>query len=326
MKTFFKVRYWALFKAILLLLFSLSVLLPGCGGGGGGHASNPSSPSTKSITSFSLNGYFGIINETSKTIVVTMPTGTTLTNLVATFTTTGIFLLIDGVGQVSGITPNDFTSPVVYTVIAADNTTKDYTVTITLKVSEYSMSGNVYDTFNSGLSIGGDSPGSVVYNTIEGAIVAIADKTATTDSAGDFSLSGIPTGTYVLSVSRHGYDTYSDAAYYVSSNKKGIKFYLDLTSPLGMLALDKSTGAAGISWNKSTINLAEKGALEQCGSSCTMALGFGEGMCAAYASGDDGWGYAMGDTSLIAESAAIASCSKSTTGCVLKLSQCNKSE
>ena len=91
------------------------------------------SSSAKAITSFSLAGSSGTINETAKTIAVTVPNGTAVTNLAATFTTTGTEVKVGAVVQVSGQTPNDFTNPVVYTVTAADDSTQNYTVTVTVE-------------------------------------------------------------------------------------------------------------------------------------------------------------------------------------------------
>lgn len=84
----------------------------------------------KSITAYSLAGVTGLIDETAKTITVTMPFGTNVTALVATFTSTGTGpVTILGVAQVSAVTPNNFTTPQTYTVVAANNTTASYIVT-----------------------------------------------------------------------------------------------------------------------------------------------------------------------------------------------------
>jgi ribosomal protein L21E len=93
------------------------------------------SNSAKAITSYSFAGYTGAagtINETAKTIAVTVPFGTPLTALVATFTTTGTGVKVGTTVQTSAATPNDFTSPVVYTVTAGDASTVNYTVTVTV--------------------------------------------------------------------------------------------------------------------------------------------------------------------------------------------------
>ncbi|MDO8723329.1 MAG: ice-binding family protein [Syntrophales bacterium] len=106
--------------------------------------------SDKAITSYSLDGVTGTINETAKTIAVTMPFGTNPDGLIATFTSTGTGpVTVDGVTQASGTagTPNNFTNPVLYTVTAADLTTATYTVTVTVAASSakaitaYSLAG-----------------------------------------------------------------------------------------------------------------------------------------------------------------------------------------
>lgn len=86
----------------------------------------------KAITAFTLSGATGNINETNKTIGVSVPYGSSVTALVATFTTTGSSVAIGSTAQVSGTTPNNFTSSKSYTVTAADATTVDYTVTVTI--------------------------------------------------------------------------------------------------------------------------------------------------------------------------------------------------
>ena len=90
--------------------------------------------SDKNITAFSFPQGTGVIvdtNSTTGTIAVTVPFGTPVTALVATFTTTGNSVAVNGTAQVSGTTANDFTSSVTYTVVAKDATTKEYIVTVT---------------------------------------------------------------------------------------------------------------------------------------------------------------------------------------------------
>jgi Ice-binding-like len=87
---------------------------------------------SKAMTSFSLAGVTGTINEAAKTIGLVMPSGTAVSGLIATFTTTGSSVAINGVAQVSGATSNNFTNPVAYVVTAADNSTATYTVTVTV--------------------------------------------------------------------------------------------------------------------------------------------------------------------------------------------------
>lgn len=86
----------------------------------------------KAITAFSFASpaATGAISGTD--ITLTVPVATDVTALVATFTHTGASINIGGVAQVSGVTANDFTSAVTYTVVATDATEQDYTVTVTV--------------------------------------------------------------------------------------------------------------------------------------------------------------------------------------------------
>jgi uncharacterized delta-60 repeat protein len=136
-------REVAMKKLYVLLAAAFFVLITGCGGSGGDTA--PSS--AKAITEFSLNGVFGTINETGKTIAVTMPFGTDVTSMVATFSSTGASVKVGSTVQTSGKTTNDFTSSVAYTVTAANATTQDYTVTVTVNPS---LSGSLDTGFGTG--------------------------------------------------------------------------------------------------------------------------------------------------------------------------------
>jgi outer membrane protein assembly factor BamB len=88
--------------------------------------------SAKALTdySFASPAATGIIDESAKTISVTVPYGTDVTAMVATFQTTGTSVKIGSIVQISGTTPNDFTNPVQYTVTDADSSTVTYTVTV----------------------------------------------------------------------------------------------------------------------------------------------------------------------------------------------------
>ena len=87
--------------------------------------------SAKSITAFSFANpaITGTIDETAHTISLNFPGGINLTNLVATFTTTGASVTVGNVAQVSGTTPNDFSKTVIYTVTAKDGSKQNYTIT-----------------------------------------------------------------------------------------------------------------------------------------------------------------------------------------------------
>ena len=90
----------------------------------------------KAITAFSFQGLsppvIGTINEAAHAIALSVPYGTDVSALVATFTTTGATVKVAGTPQVSGTTANNFSSPVTYTVTAADSSTQAYTVTVTV--------------------------------------------------------------------------------------------------------------------------------------------------------------------------------------------------
>jgi len=88
----------------------------------------------KAITAFSFltPAVTGAINESLHTIALTVPYSTDVSALVATFTTSGASVEVGSAPQVSGTTANDFTSPVTYTVTAADASTQAYTVTVTV--------------------------------------------------------------------------------------------------------------------------------------------------------------------------------------------------
>jgi hypothetical protein len=92
---------------------------------------------TKALTAFAFASpsATGTVDESAHTVAVTVPFGTAVTALVATFTTTGASVTVGGVAQVSGITANNFTSPVTYRVTAADGSSQDYVVTVTVALN-----------------------------------------------------------------------------------------------------------------------------------------------------------------------------------------------
>lgn len=88
----------------------------------------------KALTSFSFASpaVVGTINESAKTVAVTVPYGTNVSALVATFVSTGASVKVGSTTQVSGTTTSNFTNSVTYTVTAADGSTQDYVVTVTI--------------------------------------------------------------------------------------------------------------------------------------------------------------------------------------------------
>ena len=96
----------------------------------------PAPGAEKAITAFSFDGLTphvdGLITEAAHAIALTVPSGTSVSALVASFTTSGASVTVAGAPQVSGVTANNFTSPVTYTVTATDASTQAYLVTVTL--------------------------------------------------------------------------------------------------------------------------------------------------------------------------------------------------
>ncbi len=96
----------------------------------------PFIPNTETdITAFSFTEQTGlaIINSAGKTIAIEVAAGTSLSALVATFTLSdGATTSINSVAQTSGVTPNDFSSSVIYKILAEDNSTfTNWTVNVT---------------------------------------------------------------------------------------------------------------------------------------------------------------------------------------------------
>lgn len=76
----------------------------------------------------------GVLDYTAgaKAIALTVPYGTTVTALIATFSaTSGAIVKISSTTQTSGTTANDFTSAVVYTVTGVDGRSETWTATVT---------------------------------------------------------------------------------------------------------------------------------------------------------------------------------------------------
>jgi hypothetical protein len=136
------------YSLIGFLLLLLVAFVAGCG-----NNDNAAPNSAKAITAYSLAGVSGTIDGTAKTIAVALPNGTSVTALIATFTSSGSSIKVGTTLQTSGTTTNNFTSAKVYTVTAADGTTATYTVTVTLGLSSvkaitaYSLA-NVTGTIN----------------------------------------------------------------------------------------------------------------------------------------------------------------------------------
>ena len=79
----------------------------------------------KGITSFSISGVVGVVNNTTNTITITLPRGTDVTKLTPVIATNGVKSLTPGSGETV-----DFTNAVTYTAAMEDGSSKTYTVTV----------------------------------------------------------------------------------------------------------------------------------------------------------------------------------------------------
>jgi uncharacterized delta-60 repeat protein len=246
-------------KLYMLLAAVLIMVITGCSGGSD---STPAPSSAKAITAFSLNGVFGTINETGKTIAVTMPFGTGVTSMVATFTTTGASVTVGSTVQTSGTTANNFTSPVTYTVTAADATTQDYTVTVTVST----LSGSLDTGFGkSGIvttSIGsGDDAAHALGIQSDGKIVVAGNSSNSNSSKNDFALARYNTDGSL--------DTGFGTGGIITTSIGSIN---DAASALGIQS-DGKIVAAGSSYNGSKYDFA----LARYNANGTLDTGFGTG-------------------------------------------------
>jgi len=140
------------------------------------------SESTKAITAFNFGTVVGVVNETAKTIALTVPHGTDVTTLVATFATTGASVKVGTVVQTSGTTPNTFASPVTYRVTAVDLTFVDYVVTVTVAADTTTKDITAF-SFASPAAIGVISGANIAVTVPYGTTVTALVATFTTTGA-----------------------------------------------------------------------------------------------------------------------------------------------
>ena len=153
----------------------------------------------KAITAYSFQGLVpavvGAISEAEHRIALTVPFGNSVKFLKATFATTGSSVRVGATIQQSGFTENDFTSPVTYTVTAADGTTEDYIVTVTVPVPAI---GDSYGGGKVAYILQDGDPGYVEGET-HGLVAALADQSASMAwsniVAADAGAAGVALGT-----------------------------------------------------------------------------------------------------------------------------------
>ncbi|MNX15796.1 Endo-1,4-beta-xylanase A precursor [compost metagenome] len=121
----------------------------------------------KSITAFDFGALnvTGTVNEAAKTVALTVPYGTDVTNLVPTITHTGV-----SISPNSGVAQN-YSSPVTYTVKAEDNSIQTYTVTVTIQARVAAPTANPPSgTVASGttVTLTSATPGALIHYTMDG--------------------------------------------------------------------------------------------------------------------------------------------------------------
>ena len=179
-----KNNYWKYLVNVTAVLASISLIA--CGGGSDGSNGGDQTNSSQVITAYSINGATGVIDTTAKTIALTLPFGTSVTSLVATFSITGASVTVNDVVQMSSITSNDFTSPVSYLVVAVDGSSTIYTVIVTVATSgakaltSYSLDGITGLINESAKTIGVVMP----FGTSVNALVATFSTTGTAVTVG----------------------------------------------------------------------------------------------------------------------------------------------
>ena len=125
-----------LWRPLLPLLLTILVLSYGC--------DNEGVPEYPQITSYAFlandnpalaEDCIGTIIDSDNYIDITVPYGTDVEGLVASFTSTGTTVYVEGTSQMSGETSNNFIDGVSYTVVGDDGSFYDYFVSVTIALN-----------------------------------------------------------------------------------------------------------------------------------------------------------------------------------------------
>lgn len=141
------------------------------------------------------------------TVSLTVPAGTNVTALVPTFTFLGQEVRVGDTVQTSGVSEQDFTLPVVYTVVSWDGGTTEYTVTVTVTAAP--PAGPVIPTTPWAKSlVSYPGAGFAAFNDVvvdaEGNVYAVGYQE-------EFEFSELAAVDYGDSVTLNGADNYSNA-------------------------------------------------------------------------------------------------------------------
>ena len=194
--------------------------------------------SAKDITAFSFQGLTPAVagTITGTNIALTVPFGTDITKLVATFANSADSTVkVGSIAQVSGITANDFTSPVTYTVTAAGPSTQAYVVTVTIAAVTPSTVATVTSAT---YTVGADTITNVPFGTSKTAFLAALTKGQADQTWNDTGIANPVVSTNTLVVTAQ--DGLTTIAYTVTVNTAP-----DTTAPVITAPADQTFEATG---------------------------------------------------------------------------------
>ena len=215
----------------------------------------------KRITSYSLIGASGTIDEAAGTIAVELPPRSSVKDIAATFSAVGKSITVGGMDQESGVTKHDFSTPVEYTVSAEDGTTKTYRITATVMLSPWNdinvfsfpkadntalksdVAGIISGTdISVELPFGSDRATLVAYFETEGKTVAVGSvEQVSGDTKNDFS----NPVTYRVTAENGDVKEYKVAVTVAKSDARAMtQFYLDGEKG----AIDENAGTISVSF------------------------------------------------------------------------------
>ncbi len=139
------------------------------------------------------------INSTNHTVDIEVANGTNLTNLVASFTLSDMATAFIGTTQQeSGVTVNDFTNSVTYTIEAENGETQDWIVTVNVATSINQLSADKFSIFPN------PTDGKIYIETSERikkiSVLDIRGKIILETTKNKIDLTNYETGTYILKI------------------------------------------------------------------------------------------------------------------------------
>lgn len=154
------------------------------------------------ILSFNIPGqvWAATINSTNHTVEIEVANGTNLTSLIASFTLSqNAEVYVGGTLQESGVTANDFSSPVTYSVHAENGDIQDWTVIVSeatiVGINAFSkIEFSIYPNPTSGsITINAKDIHKIEVIDMQGRVIYIGKKT-------EIDLSAQPNGLYIIKV------------------------------------------------------------------------------------------------------------------------------